>query len=123
METLQVLTLLYPLYGVPAIVGCGLAWGATWYRIGQRPRLHLYDGLLPVVPYLVWLMPEAVIPLGKTLNNAREGTVLGVVVAVLFGVRLLLAAARPDRTRGWSAGALAGSCAAALAIWRFVPAL
>ena len=122
MEELKVLMLIYPLYGVPIAVGGVLAWGAARCLTGRFPRLRLCDWLLLVLPYLAWQLPEAVAPLGKTLDNLREGAMLGLLVAMLFGARLLLEAARPHKALWWSAGALAGSCATALAIWRFIPA-
>lgn len=123
VDMLEVMVLIYPLYGVPAIVGCAIAWGSAWGAWGQRPRLRICDWLLPVLPFVVWVGTEFVHPLGKTLSNLKELMALGVVVAVLFGLRIVLAHRAPHAVQRWSAGALFAGCMVALIFWGGVPAL
>jgi predicted Co/Zn/Cd cation transporter (cation efflux family) len=119
MEALQVLCLIYPLYGGPVLLGGLLIWCVARKQI----RLQGADWLLAVLPYALWGAISILFPAGKSLANLYEAGILGGLVLLLFAARVAFAIARPQRAARAPSAALIGASVAALAVWALVPTL
>ena len=109
----------YPLFGIPALIGCLVVWLLARKRI----RLTISDGLLLIAPAVCWFSLLMIEDNGKTLSNLVELVHLGYIVPLLFAGRVIFFMRQPPGPSRAPMTTLLASCLAAVALWAFVPGL
>jgi uncharacterized membrane protein len=117
-EALEAMIFWYPLFAVPAVVGCGL----VYVFLRQHIVLTRYHYLGLILPWLIWVGLGIIDGETKSVLNLFEAVLLGALVVMLFLIEAM-SSVNKIKINYFPQFSLGLSCLMAALLWAFVPGL